>query len=35
MNLAKIDTAKTFLIGPVLDADGVAVFLFRGVERRA
>jgi len=25
MNLAKIDTAKTFLIGPVLDADGVAV----------
>ena len=24
MNLAKIDTAKTFLVGPILDADGVA-----------
>ncbi len=25
MNLAKIDTAKSFLVGPILDADGVAV----------
>jgi len=24
VNLAKIDTAKTFIVGPILDADGVA-----------